>query len=106
MVKNKSLKKILPQSETTIKRQIMEYLELKGCLVFRLPAGIKSKKIRGCPLGSPDLMAITKTGAAIFIEVKTDKGKLSEVQKKMHEELENRMCQVIVARCLEDVREI
>lgn len=100
-----NITKVIENNETTIQRQIVEYLELKGMIVIRLPAGISSYKIKSCPVGTPDLLVLGYKQAG-FIEVKTPKGKLSKVQEEMHEKLRLRGFKVIIARSLEDVRVI
>ena len=61
--------------ETQIKKQIKDYLQLKGYFHFHLLQGL------GCFHGMPDLMATKKDGVVYAIEVKTPKGRQSERQK-------------------------
>ncbi|ANK59842.1 VRR-NUC domain-containing protein [Loigolactobacillus backii] len=73
--------------ETVIQREIRDTLEHLGYLVLRLPVG-QMRLARGytfntgIPNGTPDLLAIAKSGQASFIEVKTKTGRLRDDQDK------------------------
>ena len=66
--------------EQQIQAKRIKQLEAEGYYVLKL---IKTNKN-----GIPDLIAI-KEGEVLFSEIKTQKGKLSEVQKYRIKELEN-----------------
>ena len=61
--------------ETIIKKQIKDYLRLKGWMVTTVLQGLGSQR------GIPDLI-ILKDGLTIYLEVKTPTGKQSNWQKQ------------------------
>ena len=67
--------------ESAIQRKITIELEKRGWMVIKL---IKTTKN-----GIPDLIAL-KEGVTVFVEVKADKGVVSELQKYRHEELRSK----------------
>jgi Holliday junction resolvase len=93
-------------TETEIQKQIVDSLEILGWMVIRQNAGGRGYNIKRPPPGFPDLIALSPNGETLIIEVKTEKGKVSEVQEKMHDRLKNMGQRVIIARCLDDVMEI
>jgi hypothetical protein len=64
--------------EAVIQRQIIEYIERLGFYVVKIIQCNKN--------GFPDLMVLI-AGSAIFIEVKSATGKVSELQKYRHQQL-------------------
>lgn len=66
--------------ETEIQKQIMEYLRLNNIMCWRNNTGSKGYYKFGFP-GSPDIIGILKGGCFLGVEVKTEKGKLSTMQK-------------------------
>ena len=64
--------------ESAIQSKLIKQYEKEGYYVIKL---IQTNKN-----GIPDLILL-KDGKAFFIEVKTEKGKVSELQKFRHEEL-------------------
>ena len=89
-------------TESEIQKQIIHYLKLKGCIVMRLNSGRAAHNVRLCPPGTPDLLAIYR-GGSVWIEVKTEKGKLRPEQENMHKELIEMGHRVIVARGVADL---
>ena len=89
-------------SESEIQKSIIDYCTLKGALVFRMNAGSRNYNNKQAPKGTPDLFIVLNQ-KALWIEVKTEKGKVSEVQEEMHERLNNMGQRVIIARSLDDV---
>ena len=73
--------------ESEVQRKITLQLEKKGWIVVKL--------IKTTMNGIPDLMAL-KDGRTVFIEVKTDKGVTSEIQKFRHEQLKKQGFTVFV----------
>ena len=90
-------------SESEIQKQIIDYLKLQRAYVIRHNAGRIKNNVRLAPDGTPDLYALLPDGRAIWIEVKTDTGKLRPSQTAMITILRSRKQKVIVARSLEDV---
>ena len=92
----------IDKTETEIQKDIIDYVRLIGGIVLRLNASSMSNKIKACPVGTPDLLAVLRT-MLIWIEVKTEKGKLRPAQVEMIKELRARNQIVIVARSVDDV---
>lgn len=71
--------------ETEIQREIIEYLQLMNCLVYRNNTGAKKvggRLIRFGEPGAPDIIAIVPPlGRYVGLEVKRDKKKLSTEQR-------------------------
>lgn len=59
--------------EKEIEKKFKKALEAKGCLVYKFV----SPNCRGVP----DRIVITDTGKVLFIELKTEKGVLSKLQR-------------------------
>jgi len=59
--------------EKEIERKFKKALEAKGCLVYKFA----SPNCRGVP----DRIVITDTGRVLFVELKTEKGVLSKLQR-------------------------
>lgn len=76
------------KSEHDIQNEIRMALGNHNCFVFRANVGkVKTQDGRwfdtGLPPGFPDLFGFSKsTGKIFFIEVKNEKGRLREVQKR------------------------
>lgn len=99
--------------ESEIQEQIVSYLKMKGYFVFAVPNGTilgannnfryaNFLKKQGVLAGASDLIAL-KNGEAIFVEVKTQKGKLSTAQKQFKQDVEERGFNYIVARDVADI---
>ena len=73
--------------ESEVQRKIILQLEKRGWVVVKL--------IKTTMNGIPDLMAL-KDGSTVFIEVKTETGKVSELQKYRHEQLKKQGFTVFV----------
>ena len=71
--------------EGEIQREIIEYLQLMNCLVYRNNTGAKKvggRLIRFGEPGAPDIIAIVPPrGRYVGLEVKRDKKKLSTEQR-------------------------
>jgi len=106
------------QTESIITKQVVEYLESKGCIVKKVynggvPGGVTKGKIRykskpKNEKGIPDLIAIhLKKKVFLFIEMKSKNGKVSEEQEEFIN-LFNRCKQhcAVVCRSVEDVKKI
>lgn len=85
----------MQSKESIVQRQVSQHLKKDGWLVV---------KIIQCTLnGFPDLMAL-KNGKAVFIEVKSSKGKPSALQLHRQQELINQNFQSIVIYELNQLR--
>ena len=96
-------------TEAEIQKQIIDYLKASGCTVIRVNSGrVKARNgyVHLAPDGTPDLLAITRRGRHVWIEVKTPKGKLRDAQRAWIDRHRARGCEVVVARALEDVQGI
>lgn len=104
-------------AEARIQAAIVEYVRTvaPGVLIYAIPnGGLRPKaeaarmKWTGTLAGMPDLGLVLPDGRACFIEVKTPKGRLSDVQLETFMLLKSRSgwppC-VILARCIDDVRD-
>jgi len=92
--------------ESLIQKEIIEYLKANNWLVYKNVS--QGQRIQGhgrvmstCK-GIPDL-SIIKDGRLIYIEVKTEKGKLSEHQEKWIANAEKYGVKTIVACSVEEV---
>lgn len=86
-------------TESDIQRQIKEYLQWHGWLVVKIHQSLGSYK------GIADLYAL-KDGRHVWIEVKTQKGRLSEHQEKFRRDVISHGGKYIVARGIEDVEHL
>lgn len=77
--------------EAVIQRQIIEYIERLGFYVVKIIQCNKN--------GFPDLMVLIR-GSAIFIEVKSANGKVSELQKYRHQQLSELGYPIIITSSL------
>ena len=86
-------------SENLIKRQVKDYLDLRGYFHFYLLAGI------GAFLGAPDIIAI-KNNRVLFLEIKRPGGKQSEHQRKFQLNIEGQGGEYYIVEKLEDLIQI
>ena len=80
--------------ESDIQHEIIEWLEKHDFYVVKL---IQTNKN-----GIPDLIVL-KDGCTIFIEVKSEKGKVAELQKYRHKQLLEKGFYTIIAKSLKEV---
>jgi hypothetical protein len=95
----------VPESE--IKNQILDFLKLKKYFHKRLYLGPVIYN-GGCraknPLaGMPDIIGVFHSGRMFAIEIKADKGILSEEQEMVIKEMRENNVVAFVARTLDDV---
>ncbi len=91
--------KMPPLTERQIRRLVKDYLELHGwCVIYHLQ-GLGSFR------GLSDMQAL-KNGQCVFIELKTETGKLSDVQMEFLRAVECAGIEYIVARGIDDVRHL
>lgn len=83
--------------ESEIRKQIQDYLQLKGWFTFYILQGLGSYR------GAPDLIA-AKNGEALFIEVKRPGGRQSDYQEEFQRNIEAAGCRYILARGIEDLQ--
>jgi Holliday junction resolvase len=86
-------------TETDIRRQVRDYLRIKGWFVFHiLQGGV------GVYRGITDLIAV-KGGRVIFLELKTRTGRQSDYQKQFQADLEAAGGEYVLCRGVEDLQE-
>jgi Holliday junction resolvase len=86
-----------PEKEIT--RQIREYLDKIGVYHWKVFQTLGSKK------GVADILGIWKGGKFLAIEVKTERGMLSEEQRDFLDQISARDGIAFVARSVDDVME-
>jgi hypothetical protein len=91
------------ETESEIQRRIIEAAELAGCIVWRMNAGRGRNNQRLARAGTPDLLLLTADGRYVWVEVKTQTGRLNPDQVNMHMALSARQATVITARLVQDV---
>ena len=70
-----------------VQKPIIDRLKEAGCIVLRLNSGGRVGRVQLLPKGTPDLLALVPGGLALWIEVKTEDGELSDKQREFHSEL-------------------
>lgn len=86
-------------TETDIRRQVRDYLRIRGWFVFHiLQGGV------GVYRGITDLIAV-KDGRVLFIELKTKTGRQSDHQRKFQADLEHAGGEYVLCRGVDELRE-
>ena len=86
-------------TETDIRRQVRDYLRIKGWFCFHvLQGGV------GVYRGITDLIA-AKDGRVLFIELKTARVRQSEHQKKFQADIETHGGEYVLSRGVDDLQE-
>ena len=85
--------------ESDIRKQVRDFLQVKGWYVVYFLAGL------GVFPGLSDMAAI-KNGKILWIEIKKPGGKQSEKQKIFQEQIELHGGEYIIATCIEDLEAI
>ena len=83
--------------EKEIEKKFKKALEAKGCLVYKFV----SPNCRGVP----DRIVITDTGRVLFVELKTEKGVLSKLQRIQLKKLRDFRQQTFVLYSIQEVKE-
>jgi len=93
--------------ESAVQRAIVQALSYAGWLVMHIPNQSTRGRQRWAGLlpGAPDLLAI-KQGRVVFLEVKTEKGKVSEKQAEVHDLLRRQKAEVRVVRGVDDISDL
>ena len=94
-------------TEQEIQKQIIDYLKIKGCLVFKHN---NFGKVRGHfyhnTIGVSDIIGLNKNGKFIAVEVKKPGGKPSKEQIEFLEDVKNKNGIAILAESLDDIMAI
>ena len=93
--------------ESDIQRGIVQALSYAGWIVMHIPNQSTRGRQRwsGLVPGAPDLVAV-KHGRVVFLEVKTEKGKVSEKQSEVHDLLRLHGMEVRVVRGADDIMDL
>lgn len=98
-------------SEAQLLRSVLDALRMlpSVCHALRLNAGATVLKvgetrrmIRGCESGTPDILVMLDGGRCVWLECKTDKGRVTETQKSWHTMAAALGHRVAIARSVED----
>ena len=84
-------------TETDIRRQVTDYLQLRQYFCFYVLQGLGAYK------GIPDLIAV-KNGRVLFIELKTPRGRQSDYQRKFQANLEAAGGEYVLCRGVDDLQ--
>jgi Holliday junction resolvase len=84
-------------TETDIRRQVTDYLQLRQYFCFYVLQGLGAYK------GIPDLIAV-KNGRVLFIELKTPRGRQSDYQRKFQADLEAAGGEYVLCRGVDDLQ--
>lgn len=85
------------KKEKEITAEIRQYLQVKKIFHWKVWQGL------GSVAGVPDIIGVLEGGKALFIEVKTEKGKVSDKQASFLENVQRLGAIAFVARNLNDV---
>ena len=83
--------------ESDIETRLVRAIKAKGGLCYKFVSP-------GNP-GVPDRIVITPDGRTIYVELKTEVGRLAAIQKWQHEELRKRGAEVRTLKGLDQVKE-
>lgn len=97
------------QEEHNIQVAIVRYLRLRGFEVFAIPNGGRRDAVTGAKLkaegataGVADLEILLPIGNALFVEVKTAKGRQSDEQKEFQRRVESLGFNYLIWRSVDD----
>ena len=95
------------RTESDVQRGIVQALSYAGWLVMHIPNQSTRGRQRWAGLmpGAPDLVAV-KHGRVVFLEVKTERGKVSEKQSEVHDLLRLHGMEVRVVRNIDDIMDL
>lgn len=84
--------------ESQIERRLVEGVKMLGgmCLKFVSPG----------TLGVPDRIIITAKGRVIFVELKTETGRLTKIQRYVIGEMQKRGADARVVKGIDEVKEL
>lgn len=82
--------------ESSIESKLVRMVRERGGLCFKFVSP-------GNP-GVPDRIVITPTGRTVYVELKTETGRLAAIQKWQHEEMRKRGADVRTLKGLEQVK--
>jgi Holliday junction resolvase len=96
-----------PRKESDVQRALVQVLSYAGWLVMHIPNQSTRGRQRWAGLlpGAPDLVVV-KRSRVVFLEVKTEKGKVSEKQLEVHNLLRLHGIEVRVVRDVDDIADL
>lgn len=89
-----------PLKERDITIQIRNYLKIKRIFHWKAWQGLGSEK------GVPDILGVLPGGKALMIEIKTEKGRVSEQQEAFIEKARKLGAVAFVARSVNEVMQV
>jgi hypothetical protein len=99
-------------TEAQLLRAVQAALMLTGggkCIVLRLNSGVvaikqdgRSRMFRGCEPGTPDLLVVLPGGRTVWLELKSEKGRVTAEQVDWHRRARNLGHTVAIVRNIED----
>ena len=101
------------QHEARIQREIIQFVRAVAphCLIVAVPNGSQrtasgrpANAVAGLTAGVPDLVVVIPGGRVLWVEVKSEKGRVSDAQLAFHLELQARGHDIAIVRSLDDVR--
>jgi len=95
----RKLRQKIKISENDIKKQVKQYLSLKGYFHFHIMQGLGAYK------GIPDIIAI-KNNRVLFLEIKRPGGRQSDYQKQFQANIEGQGGEYYLIKSLEDLVKI
>ena len=84
--------------ERELQQKVLKYLKQQSIIAVK----VDSTSTRGLP----DLLVILPSGEVHFVEIKTQTGKLSVHQQRIHQQLKEQNANVHTARSLEEVQRL
>lgn len=100
-------------SEAAIQRQIVDWVRVAapGVVVVAVPnaarrtvSGRPTNAVAGLTAGVPDLVVIMPEGKTLWIEVKSEKGRVSDAQFAFHSKLHGLGHTIAIVRSLDEVK--
>jgi Holliday junction resolvase len=106
-LRQRAKKPCFPRKESDIQRGIVQALLYAGWVVMHIPNQSTRGRQRwaGLMSGAPDLVAV-KRGRVVFLEVKTEKGKVSEKQSEVLDLLRLHGMDIRVVRGIDDIADL
>lgn len=101
------------QHEAKMQKSIVDYVRAVApqCLIVAIPNGAQrtasgrpANAVPGLTPGVPDLAVIAPQGKIFWLEVKAEKGRVSDAQLAFHLQLQARSHDVAVVRSIEEVK--
>lgn len=93
--------------EYEVEKQIFVELRKAGFIVMKLAnEATYRRRLYAVMRGAPDLVAISPSGEVYWLEIKTQRGKLTRIQRIAHDALQRYGQKVFVIRNLEELKAI